>query len=587
MDLTPPSIDSRRQARALYWLAWRVTDIAEHLHLNRATVESWKQRDRWDDAPCIQRMEAATEARYCALIAKPVKTGSDYKEIDLIGRQIERLARVRRYEEPGGHEGDLNPNVGNRNSGPKAKPVRNHFTDEQAAALRDAFEAGLFQYQRGWYAAGERERTRVILKSRQIGATWYFAREALLDAVETGRNQIFLSASKAQAHAFKAYIQTFAAEIGVKLSGDPIVLSNRAELHFLGTNAKTAQGYHGNFYFDEFFWVHGFDVLNKVASGMAMHKKWRKTYFSTPSSMTHEAYKFWSGERFNKRRKREEKETFRLAHADLQAGLQGPDRIWRQIVTIEDAEAGGCDLFDVGELRLEYNPDEFANLLQCQFTDDTLSMFPLSVMQGCLVDSWVEWKDLRPHAPRPFGDGEVWVGYDPQESAEGDNAALVVVAPPRVPGGKFRILEKRSFRGLDFTDQAKAIREVTTRYRVTHIGIDKSGVGAAVFQLVRGWFPTVVGYDYSVQLKTRMVIQAKAIISRRRLEYDAGWNDVTQSFMAIRRVLTASGEQVTYKASRGNGVGHADLAWAVMHALAAEPIEGVDAPKTKAFLEMS
>ncbi|MBO7903766.1 terminase large subunit domain-containing protein, partial [Burkholderia pseudomallei] len=68
------------------------------------------------------------------------------------------------------------------------------------------------------------------------------------------------------------------------------------------TNARTAQSYHGNFYFDEYFWVPKFRELNKVASGMAMHKRWRKTYFSTPSSVTHEAYAFWSGAHANRGR---------------------------------------------------------------------------------------------------------------------------------------------------------------------------------------------------------------------------------------------------------------------------------------------
>lgn len=86
-------------------------------------------------------------------------------------------------------------------------------------------------------------RTRMILKSRQIGATFYFAREALIDALLTGRNQIFLSASKAQAHQFKNYMQAFVQEaLGRQLTGDPIVLANGAELHFLGTNYRTAQG---------------------------------------------------------------------------------------------------------------------------------------------------------------------------------------------------------------------------------------------------------------------------------------------------------------------------------------------------------
>ncbi|UJB17554.1 MULTISPECIES: terminase gpP N-terminus-related DNA-binding protein [Lysobacter] len=205
LSLAPaPHIDQRRSARALYWQGWRVTDIAQSLGLKRTTVESWKTRDAWDDAPPIARVEVSIEARLTQLVLKEVKTGGDYKEIDLLGRQIERLARVRRYGEPGGHEGDLNPNIERRNAKPKRKPVRNAFSDDQKAQLLRTFDQQLFGYQRVWRKAGLTERIRNILKSRQIGATFYFAREALVDALETGRNQIFLSASKKQAHVCRA-----------------------------------------------------------------------------------------------------------------------------------------------------------------------------------------------------------------------------------------------------------------------------------------------------------------------------------------------------------------------------------------------
>jgi uncharacterized protein YjcR len=65
----------------------------------------------------------------------------------------------------------------------------------------------------------------MIVKSRQIGATWYFARERLLVALETGKNQIFLSASRAQANIFRAYIVQWVQKVcGVMLKGDPIVI---------------------------------------------------------------------------------------------------------------------------------------------------------------------------------------------------------------------------------------------------------------------------------------------------------------------------------------------------------------------------
>jgi uncharacterized protein YjcR len=49
----------------------------------------------------------------------------------------------------------------------------------------------MFEYQRHWWDAGIKHRIRNLLKSRQIGATYYFAREALIDALTTGRNQFF------------------------------------------------------------------------------------------------------------------------------------------------------------------------------------------------------------------------------------------------------------------------------------------------------------------------------------------------------------------------------------------------------------
>ena len=582
MFLTAPEPDPRRRARSLYWQGWRVSDIAPFIGVARTTIESWKSRDGWDDAPTIARVESSVEARLVQLIGKDPKTGSDYKEIDLLGRQIERMARVRRYGQQGGHEGDLNPNVERRNAGPKRKPARNQFSDAQQQRLIELFDEQLFGYQRRWRQAGLSERIRNILKSRQIGATWYFAREALVDALETGRNQIFLSASKSQAHVFRQYIVQFAREVDVDLTGDPIQLPNEASLYFLGTNARTAQSYHGNLYFDEYFWVYQFQQLRKVASGMAIHKKWRQTYFSTPSAITHDAYPFWSGELYNKGRKKDERVAIDTDHETLVGGLRGGDGQWRNIVTVEDAAREGCDLFDLQQLRLEYSADEWQNLLMCEFIDDTLSVFTFHEMQRCMVDSWEVWEDFKPFAARPFGTREVWVGYDPSRTR--DSAGMVVVAPPAAPGGKFRVLERHQFAGMDFQSQADQIRKLTQRYRVTYIGIDATGVGAAVYELVKQFFPGVRSINYSVEVKSRLVLKAKDVIVNRRLEFDAGWTEMAQAFMAIRKTLTASGRQSTYAAGRNEETGHADLAWALMHALDNEPLEG--GGQTKNILEI-
>lgn len=601
MDLLPPdtgmplpastmpiAVDARRQARSLYWRGWGVSQIAGELGLSRNTVQAWKDREKWDEAPSLSKIEDALECRLNTLIAKDGKTGGDFKEIDLLMRAVVAGARVRRYEAPGGHEGDLNEKVGNRNAGERKKAVKNHFTTAQVEQLEEIFHDELFGYQEDWWGAKD-QRTRMILKSRQIGATWYFAREALLDALRGGGNQIFLSASKNQAHIFRGYIVQFAERVGVKLQGDPIVITADTipegepapELYFLGTNARTAQGYHGNFYFDEFFWTYGFEELNKVASAMAMHKRWRRTYFSTPSTIAHQAHPYWTGERRNRRFKKADRIEIDVSHASLQRGRLCEDNIWRQIVTIEDAAARGCDLFDIDELRIEYAPDEFANLLLCQFVDDSLSAFRFNELLRCAVDAMVDWTDIDLLAKRPVGNREVWAGYDPQESEDGDNAALVIALPPSGPSGKFRLLERHQLRG-DFQAQVEFIRGILARYNCSYLGVDANGVGAAVYQLLaRANVRGLVKIEYSLEAKAAMVMKAQHTFSRQRIEYDAGWNDLQSAFLSIKKALTQSGRAVTFKASRTEAVGHADLAWAAMHIFINEPLDGQVRPKTK------
>ncbi|MDE9455890.1 terminase ATPase subunit family protein [Xenorhabdus bovienii] len=577
--------DPRKHAMHLYFKGYRVARIAEMLNEKAATVQSWKRRDKWDDVTPFERVELSLEARLCQLIAKEQKEGRDFKEIDLLHRQLKRQAQINKYSN-GGNEADLNPKIANRNKGERKAPEKNVFSEEQIEKLAQLFYANMFGYQKVWYDEGHKHRIRNILKSRQIGATYFFAREAFMDALTTGRNQVFLSASKAQAHVFKQYILEMAREVEVELKGDPITLSNGATLYFLGTNARTAQSYHGNLYLDEYFWIPRFQDLRKVASGMAIHKHWRQTYFSTPSSLTHSAYPYWSGKLINRGRAKADRIDIDVSHDVLGGGLLCADGQWRQIVTIEDAVKGGCTLFDLDQLRLEYSPDEYQNLLMCEFMDDIESIFSLPLMQGCMVDSWEIWNDVQPLMLRPYGYNPVWIGYDPAKGGEkGDSAGCVVIAPPLVTGGKFRILERHQWRGMDFRAQSDAIQRLTEQYNVEYIGIDSTGVGHGVYQNVKEFFPAAREFVYNPSVKNALVLKAWDIINHRRLEFDAGQTDIAQSFMAIRRSTTASGNRPTYEASRSEEASHADLAWATMHALFNEPITG-DTPQHRNIVEV-
>lgn len=554
--------DTKRQAQVMYFSGYKIAEISRQLNIPTSTISSWKEREKWDDFAPVGRVELTLESRLNLLILKENKSGADYKEIDLLGRQMERMARVKKYSFGEGNEVDLNPKLANRNKGERKKAEQNAIDQEQEELLINGFLDGMFNYQRVWHKAKE-HRIRNILKSRQIGATYYFAHEAFVDALTTGHNQIFLSASKKQALQFRSYIVNYAKQTAdVDLKGETIKLPNGAELIFLGTNSATAQSYHGNLYFDEVFWVPKFDVMRKVASGMAAQKMYRQTYFSTPTTIAHPAYAFFSGKAFNRNRAKSEKVEIDISHENLKSGKLCADRQWKQIVSIYDAMEGGCDLFNIDDLIAENSKEEFDQLFLCQFADDDSSAFKFADLQLCQVDSLEEWTDYKPFWQRPFGNREVWLGYDP--AFTGDRAALAIVAPPKVEGGDYRALHWQTFHGMDYEAQANRIKQFCDDYNVTRIVIDKTGMGSGVYQEVRKFYPMAQGLDYNADLKNEMVLKTQNLIQKRRLKFDG--KEIITSFMTVKKRTTGTG-RITYVSDRSEEASHGDLSWAIMNCI--------------------
>lgn len=553
---------SKRQAQMMYFGGYKISEISRQLNIPISTISSWKEREKWDDVAPVGRVELVLESRLNLLILKENKSGSDYKEIDLLGRQMERMARVKKYSFGDGNETDLNPKLKNRHTAERKKSEPNAINEEQEELLINGFLSGMFQYQRIWHQA-KTHRIRNILKSRQIGATYYFAHEAFVDALTTGHNQIFLSASKKQALQFRSYIVNYAKQTAdVELKGETIKLPNGAELIFLGTNSATAQSYHGNLYFDEVFWVPKFDVMRKVASGMAAQKMYRQTYFSTPTTISHPAYAFFSGKAFNRNRSKSERVDIDISHENLKSGKLCADRQWKQIVSIYDALDGGCNLFNIDDLIAENSKEEFEQLFLCQFADDNSSAFKFADLQLCQVDSLEEWHDFNPVWQRPFGNREVWLGYDPAYT--GDRAALVIVAPPKVDGGDYRVLHQQTFQGMDYETQARRIKQFCDDYNVVRVVIDKTGMGSGVYQEVKKFYPMAQGLDYNADLKNEMVLKTQNLIQKRRLKFDG--NEIITSFMTVKKRITGTGK-ITYVSDRSEDASHGDLSWAIMNCI--------------------
>jgi uncharacterized protein YjcR len=556
--------EQKNEARKMYLQGCKVAEIEECLEINRRTLYTWIKEEMWGEALNEQSSLYVAHHRLQLLLNREVKGPGELQEIDALVGVIDRLAKIEARskaaatplaEGPAGRE-----DRGERKK--KAKSQKNDFSGIAEETVMEHFWQGLFDYQKELWEV-RRERVRQILKSRQIGLTFYFAREAFADALCTGRNKVFLSASRAQSDIFREYIKGYALDwFGVELTGkdkiEIITQKGTATLYFLSTNSTTSQGYHGDVYIDEYFWIPGFAKLNKLAGAMAAHKQWTKTYFSTPSAKSHAAYPFWSGDLHNERNKKANKARIStLSEEELHRGARWTDGdgCWRRIISLDDAERQGCNLFDREQLKLEYSPEEYRQLFLCEFIDDSGSVFRFAELEKCLGDEqdWQidggGWK------------GPVWIGYDPSRIIDG--AAIVVLAPPAKARGRFLVLEKITLYGERWEDQAAVIEALTQKYQVDYIGIDITGPGSGVFELVQKFFPRATPINYGVQVKTNLVLKAQSVIGESRITWDSRHSDIAAAFMQIKRAAGGS----TFFAERSATTGHADVAWAIMHVL--------------------
>nr|WP_140920177.1 terminase family protein [Limnobaculum xujianqingii] len=565
-------------ARSLFLKKWTPKEIAEELSLpSPRIIYYWSDKYGWADLLSAEDLDDLIARRLQVLIPKDKKTVLELDEIDrLIDKEIKIRAQKNKHLEKMATIGAANNDhycQDESDDQDSEKPQRKRKKNDVSGITEADFQPfidNLFAYQKKFLDA-RFNRIRNWLKSRQVGATWLMAFEALMDAILTGDPQIFLSASRPQAEVFRTYIIAIAREyLGVTLTGNPITLSNSAVLRFLSTNSNTAQSYHGHVYVDEYFWIRDFKKLNRLASAMATHKQWRKTYISTPSSKMHQAYAFWSGEEWKKGKKERENVEFPEFSA-MQQGILCPDRQWRFITTIEDACRDGADkLFDIDELRDEYGEIAFNQLYMCVFTDSGDSVFKYTQVEQCAINTEL-WNDYAANDDRPFANREVWAGYDPSRTT--DKATFVIVAPPVAEDEGFRVLAVFKWHGMNFKYQASQIKKLYQRFHMTYIGIDITGIGRGVYEMVQDFaLREVSPISYSVESKNRLVMKMIDVVENKRLAWDGSDKTIAASFMAIRRTSTASGNAMTFVADRSEETGHADVFFAISHALYKEPL---------------
>jgi uncharacterized protein YjcR len=400
------------RGRSLYWRGWSIAQIAEELALPVSTLSSWKQRQRWDGQPARPRRGMPVGA-----LSGPARQGAEDRQRlqgDRPARPPVTFARIGKFSGEEGNEADLNParSKGARTTNAKKEQAKNLITPDMVAALRGHAGAVRPSGNMALDHASAHADDRQEPPDRRDGILRASGCSSRSKPARTRSS----SRPRAQANIFRAYIVQWVQKVcGVMLKGDPIVIQrgegedgaplDPVELYFLGTNYRTAQGYHGDVVIDECFWIYGFEELFKVAAAMATHKIYTRTLFSTPSTLAHEAYPMWSGDRFNRRRARRQGAD-RHGHEALREGASGrrhlaPDR--HRVRRARRASTSSMSRNCNANMRSTSSTTCSA---ACSSTSQ--SMFPFEIMRRCMVDSWDTWRDVQPYAAQPYA-GEVWL----------------------------------------------------------------------------------------------------------------------------------------------------------------------------------
>ncbi len=236
---------------------------------------------------------------------------------------------------------------------------KNVFSQSQIQAMADVIHNDSFGYQATWLRVGKLSVDRSITKSRQIGATHFFSREALLDALTSGDNQIWFGHNIKHARVALMNMISLAARVGVRLvnNGFSIQLDDGAVITFAGEESHCA-ALAGNVYLDEFGWFNNPRRVAKVAAAIANHKHHRLTMFTSPS-YNYDAFRVWNGT-FRKRRP--------SPLINTGDSVFCKDGVWRQSVTLDAACQHGFNLLALEEAKREYSGDNYRLLFGCDWS---------------------------------------------------------------------------------------------------------------------------------------------------------------------------------------------------------------------------
>ena len=509
----PKYTDAQKEAAYLEFLAGdSTTEIAAKIGCHARTVRHWIKSGGWM-GELRQRRETTDglEGQILRLSRKKSLTNAQAQRLAILTKSLERLKKL----------------------APKPKPrptVANAVAQDALSKVLDA-EYGLYDYQREFLES--EDRFRIVLKARQIGFSYVVGLAVLLGAM-AGRPQIVVSASERQAQIILGYVRHHAERLGVLLEEDKAnkLVIMGADIVAVSTNFRTAQGWPGDVWLDEFAWVRNQKMLWAAVIPSITAIGGRVTVFSTP---------FLPGSLF----------------WEIATNHQNKHGHWKRwTITIEDAIAQGMPLpGGLEELRMLFDSESWAMFYECKWAEN-----------GSALLSWELLHALTTTDIIPSKFGRLRAGVDVGRINDRTAVAIIGQEFEREKWkDRFALLYHELHKGLPFSAQKAEIHAVDGRYDIESWKIDKTGLGMQLAEECTASAPErFEGVWFSAQRKARLALNMLKLCEEKRLLLPND-PDVLAQLHSIEKVI--SGTSIKYDAERDES-GHGDLFWAI--ALAAD-----------------
>ena len=338
-------------------------------------------------------------------------------------------------------------------------------------------------------------RFRIVNKSRQTGFSYLIALEMIIGALIKKKNQLIVSASHENAFVVLNHVRAHLADMKIEPLSDSeeeIMLPTGKVIKALATNWKTARGFAGDAYFDEFaFMIHDKEVW-KALVPVITAVKGKITVISTPKSRIDKFWDIW-----------ENNQTFS-----------------KHCITIHDAVKQGLDT-DVNELKALFTPEEFAQAYECLPLDTSDSYIPYDLIEPCIENSLSSGEGrgvglLRATAKEGLTEGghmlfAADIGRVKDETAivggyiTGEDKCLVV--------NYVKELKKCSF-----YDQKCTFIDLIKQHNAAAFAIDKGGIGYNLWEDIAFMYPSIIkGYSFAPAVKERLAKNIKTAFEQKKL----------------------------------------------------------------------